>query len=84
MEKLNLVDFESKYLTFEIIDKKLKTNVYAVYGMEEIGVIKWYSKWRKYCFFPCDDMVFDTQCMGDITRFINNIMEAHKGNTLTP
>ena len=40
-----------------------------------LGRIQWYSKWRQYCFFPCEDTIFNRDCMNDIIFFINNLMK---------
>ena len=44
-----------KYVYFELIDKKPKTNVYEVRTKSDdfvLGIVKWYFPWRQYCFFP--------------------------------
>lgn len=46
-----------KYVDFEIIEHKPKTNVYEVRAKSDdfvLGKIKWYAPWRQYCFFPVD------------------------------
>jgi len=43
-----------------------------------LGSIKWFGKWRQYCFFPENDTVFNTGCMSDITDFINQLKEECK------
>lgn len=58
-----------------------KTRVFAVNNKEMhtwIGKIKWYSPFRKYSFFPYEDMVFEATCMQDITDFLVELMEKHK------
>jgi len=71
----------SEYIEFRKIEEKPKTNVYAVinksYG-NRLGVIKWYSNWRKYCFFPKSETLFETKCMYAIVEFIENLMEERK------
>jgi hypothetical protein len=63
---------ESKYLEFtifpglktEIVDVRTKRDGYV------LGRIKWFSRWRQYCFFPRDDSVFNPNCLIDIINCI--------------
>lgn len=55
-----------------------KTKVYSVRTrhihdpeLSKLGEIKWYGSWRKYCFFPLGDTVFDDRCMSQIIHFAN-------------
>lgn len=38
-----------------------------------LGHIKWHGAWRKYCFFPKPDMLFDAGCLEVITKYIKEI-----------
>lgn len=40
-----------------------------------LGTVKWYSQWRRYCFFPEACSLFDTKCLREITSFIAQRME---------
>ena len=40
---------------------------------DEIGEIKWYSAWRKYCFFPEYKTVWDNKCILQVMNFMNEI-----------
>jgi len=67
----------AKHIRFRLIKRKTKTNVYSVRNKESgvlLGKIEWYGSWRKYCFFPSDDTVYDRRCMRDINNFINKLM----------
>lgn len=59
-----------------------KTPIYYIYSkLDEtvlLAEIKWYAPWRKYCFFPEDDIVFDNKCLKEILDFINFLNEKHK------
>jgi len=64
---------ETKYLKFIIKELKPKTKVVAVVNKthaEEIGVIKWYSQWRQYCFFPYDRTIWNKKCLDDVNDMI--------------
>lgn len=48
-----------------------KTREYSVLTRAqgaEIGRIGWYGPWRKFCFFPGPDTVWDAVCLVDISR----------------
>lgn len=65
---------QTKYLVFKIVEEKPKTYVYGVYSKTQgslLGVIKWFSHWRQYCFFPETNTVFNCVCLFDIIKFID-------------
>lgn len=35
-----------------------------------LGEVKWYSRWRKYSFFPGDGCLFEQTCLREIADFI--------------
>lgn len=37
-----------------------------------LGVVKWYAHWRKYCFFPATECVFEETCLREIAQFIED------------
>lgn len=43
-----------------------------------LGKIKWFGRWRKYCFFPEPDCVFEEICLGEIAEFIKARTREHK------
>ena len=43
---------------------------------DELGVVKWYSPWRRYAFFPNPDTLYDVSCLGELVEFVRNLMEA--------
>jgi len=68
----------AKHIKFNLIKRKSKTNVYAVYNKKSgvlLGIIKWYGSWRQYCFFPFDDTIYSRGCMNDINNYINKLMK---------
>ena len=42
--------------------------------MVNLAHIKWYAPWRRYCFFPRDNTIFDTTCLKKIYDFIDKLM----------
>jgi hypothetical protein len=60
-------------------DAKTDTfNIQSVNGNSVLGTIKWYSHWRRYCFFPTEYTIFDSKCLKEITEFIDEQMNLRK------
>lgn len=74
---------QNKYIIIKLMRKKPKTNVYEIINISSqtrIGVIKWYSRWRQYCFFPNQDTIWNSDCMALIIIFLETANKAHKEN----
>lgn len=75
---------EYKYIKIEesiVQQPGAKTKKYSIINKDYggiIGVIKWYGPWRKYSFFPAPNCIFETQCLKDITSFIEKLMNDRK------
>jgi hypothetical protein len=69
-----------KYLRFEELEAKTKTKQFMVENTSGsiLGHVKWYTPWRKYCFFTHGPLVFDAGCLADIQDFINRLMSEWK------
>lgn len=69
---------DSKWIEFVEMPFDGKTKVFKIVPKESpntyLGFIKWYGAWRCYCFFSKADCIFETQCIGDIKRFIDALM----------
>jgi hypothetical protein len=48
-------------------------NVQSVHTGIDLGVVKWYSSWRRYAFFPADTL-FDAECLQEIVKFLDEQM----------
>ncbi len=71
------------YLTFikGCRPESRKTDVYEVLNTSNgvsLGVISWKSTWRKYCFSPLHNTVYDSTCLETITVFIRNLMDKRR------
>lgn len=71
----NFILFYDKYFNVvrESIKKGRKKAVYRIVDKNtdgELGVIKWYGAWRKYCFFPSSDTVWDNNCLISINYLL--------------
>ena len=71
----------SKYLIFNVVEEKPKTKVIEVVsrtrnfrdGSVRLGIIKWFSRWRQYAFFPEKDTLFNVDCLADIQSYIRGL-----------
>ena len=74
---------ETKYLGFIDIEAKQKTKIISIVNIhhdEAIGEIRWFSRWRQYCFFPYDGTIWNTTCMEDVQTVINELKEERNIN----
>lgn len=47
-----------------------KTKLWLVIGNDfELGKISFFGKWRKYCFYPNENTLFDNLCLSEIAIF---------------
>ena len=68
---------KNKWIEFNFVKDTGKTKVYSVVAIDGciiLGVVKWYSPWRKYSFFPEPDTVFERDCLGYIIDLIEELM----------
>jgi len=40
---------------------------------EMLGVVRWYPRWRQYCYFQTVQAVYSASCLADIQDFIGGI-----------
>lgn len=63
-----------------------KTRVYELCNSQNekihLGEIKYNTGWRKYCFYPRDETVFDSKCLMDIVRFVDSLNTKRKRETV--
>ena len=80
MEYQDPTSVESKYLTFEdnpLLGKDKKTKVILIISKRHdnvLGQIRWYGSWRQYVFFPSEDTIWNSECMGDVQECIAQLM----------
>ena len=71
-----IVRTKYQYISFELVDKKPKTGVWAcrnIHHGEVLGIIKWHPGWRQYCYFPSIQGVYSRGCLDDIGDFIEQL-----------
>lgn len=74
MKKVEYLDFEEGHG----LGKTRVVNVLSKSSGDLLGVIRWYTAWRQYCFYPQTDCVFNFSCLTDIATFAWNMNMAHK------
>lgn len=70
-----------KWILFEEQMSTGKTKVFRCVNKEygaDLGVVKWYGPFRKYSFFPEANLVFEFQCLKDISSFLETLMLERK------
>jgi len=66
----------SKYLEFRLLEQKPKTQIIEVISKTHpirLGIIKWWSSWRQYAFFPETGTIFNIECLNDIQSYIREL-----------
>jgi len=70
------------YLQFGLSGKSPsgKTNRWFVQslGGEYLGLISWFSQWRRYAIFVAGDKIFDASCLREIADFCESKTREHK------
>jgi hypothetical protein len=64
----------SVFLRFEMLprpaDRKTDTwRVLPALGENDLGTVKFHGAWRKYCFFPVHETLYDPGCLRAIADF---------------
>lgn len=45
-----------------------------------LGEIKWFTRWRKYCFFPVLETAYEQDCLRDIAQFCEQLTSGRRQN----
>jgi hypothetical protein len=71
----------TKYLKFDIVKDTGKTKLIFIINIhhdEVIGEIRWFSRWRQYCFSPNNNTIWNTECLNDVNAVIKQLMDERK------
>jgi len=69
------------YIIFVKVEEKPKTSIYEVRSRSSgivLAIVKWYGPWRKYCFHPRPETVWNSSCMIEVCDFILKLMKDRK------
>jgi hypothetical protein len=72
---------EGTHIRFIPAPPKPKTKVWWVvskYDDTHLGWIGWFSKWRKYSYFPRPDTVYEEVCLKEIADFCVGQTQLHR------
>ena len=72
----------SKHLEFNFVrnSESGKTKIWTVFNTttyEHIGNIRWAGNFRKYAFYPNNDTMYDSNCLQDISEFLEKATKEH-------
>ena len=73
-----------KYIYFERDTenyKHFKTSVWVCKNKRSgdvLGIVRWYSQWRQYCFYPEPHTVFNYDCLQNIRTFMKQLRRKPK------
>lgn len=71
------VEFTEDTSIRSLLTKKWKVSAKNSLGFS-LGVVKWWPAWRRYCFFPCKDTVYDANCLWEIADFCSRMTGEQK------
>lgn len=74
---------EPRWIRFEELgfSPSGKTERWAVVSKESggcLGEVKWFSRWRRYAFYPEMRTLFEHQCLRDIATFCETRTREHR------
>ncbi len=70
-----------EFIHFVDITDKTKTSVWNCINNKSgdiLGVIKWSTGWRQYCYFPVPYTLYSRECLDDVADFILQLMNERK------
>lgn len=71
-----------KYLNVELQARPAnrKTDWWCVLANNEdmLGTVKWFGRWRQYCFDPSSQTTFNRTCLQDLAAFLEQVNERHR------
>lgn len=75
--------YNGKYFSIlEVPQENKKTDIYYIYPDSDTdilyGRIKWYNRWRKYCFYAEDNIIWDSKCLTELINFLDKLNKDHK------
>jgi hypothetical protein len=80
---MNIGDIiEGKHIDLYCVSSTGKTLILDIRSKEDkpliLGTIRWFSAWRKYCFYPSNLTIFEQDCLRQIADWIEKLTSDHK------
>jgi hypothetical protein len=72
---------EGRWIRIVAEQPRPRTAVFSVlskYDPYPIGTVRWYGAWLKYVFEPAPGTIFESVCLGEIEKFLEDLMEERK------
>jgi hypothetical protein len=71
-----------QFLHFQrMVDKPMTLQFHCfTHSSDELGIVKWYSPWRQYCYFPLEQAVYSAGCLTDISDFCRQLDAIQKSD----
>lgn len=74
---------KKSYIGFKLLPRKedRKTDRWTVYSTHtgrSLGLVAWYSAWRRYVYMTEQPLILDAGCLEDIRGFLNKQMENYR------
>lgn len=74
-------DLHPKYIQFQVIFNTGKTFIWQVARRDKgptiLGHVRWFPRWRRYCFYPHTDTVYEQDCLRDIATLCEDQTRKH-------
>lgn len=74
-----------KWVSFQLEEPRRvgrKTDLWHVWSLNSpprhLGVVSWFSAWRKYAFYPSSSTIFEQDCLRDLATFIEEETTKHR------
>lgn len=80
-DKSNVMKYIGEYFYIcESYIENRKTPILTIYEYNDniLGQIKWFGRWRKFCFFPNDNTVWDYKCLSELNAFLDEFNKEWK------
>ena len=58
--------------------KTRRLEIVSKSGGDVLGTIKWFGRWRQYCFFPKPDTVWSDGCIADLMTVLTKLAAERK------
>jgi hypothetical protein len=65
----------------DIVGPPPKTNIWQVRNVQsgvDLGLVRWFGRWRQYAFFPDAELVFEKSCLRRIAEFCEHATDRHR------
>jgi hypothetical protein len=80
LQEVGPLEYDGTHIVFRIDDIGAKTNKWFVNAKngDFLGRVRWFGRWRRYCFSPEYDCVFEEICLREIAQFVIERTEQHR------